>query len=85
MEFAFEQLQIRRVGFSIDKANIQSGKALEKLTIQREGELRNYLIRADGNSQDSLIYSVIEPEWPSVKKHITELIKGSDLHMQAKA
>jgi N-acetyltransferase len=64
---AFEVLGANRVQFKVDTRNERSQVAMEKLGAVREGVLRQYQIRADGFVRDSVMFSVLQGEWPNVK------------------
>lgn len=67
---AFETLGAVRVQIKTDARNLQSQRAIEKLGAVKEGVLRNYQIRADGYVRDTVMYSVIDKEWASVKERL---------------
>lgn len=71
LRHAFEVLGALRVQFKTDHRNIQSQRALEKIGAVREGVLRHHRLNADGSISDSVIYSIIAPEWPAVKTLLT--------------
>ncbi|MGL4610038.1 MAG: GNAT family N-acetyltransferase [Trueperaceae bacterium] len=64
---AFETLEAVRVQIKTDSRNAQSQRAIEKLGAVKEGILRNYQTRTDGYVRDTVMYSVIDKEWPSVR------------------
>jgi N-acetyltransferase len=67
---AFETLQAVRVQIKTDSRNLQSQRAIEKLGAVKEGVLRKYQTRPDGFVRDTVMYSVISEEWPSVKERL---------------
>ncbi|HSK75004.1 MAG TPA: GNAT family protein [Thermoanaerobaculia bacterium] len=67
LSHAFETLGAVRVQFKTDLNNTHSQRAIEKLGAKREGVLRRYQTRANGLTRDTVMYSVIEEEWPEVK------------------
>jgi RimJ/RimL family protein N-acetyltransferase len=67
LRHAFEALGAVRVQFKTDLNNTHSQRAIEKLGAKREGVLRRYQTRANGMTRDTVMYSVIEEEWPEVK------------------
>jgi N-acetyltransferase len=73
MTRAFEVLGVNRVQFKVDVRNERSQAAMEKLGAVREGVLRQYQIRADGFVRDSVMYSVLRDEWPTVKAKLESL------------
>lgn len=72
MSYAFEQWGLRRVTIKTDAENIASCKSIEAIGATKEGVLRNHRIRKDGKNRDTVIYSVIEEEWPQVKVKLGE-------------
>lgn len=66
--YAFEQWQANRVALKTDHANLHSQAAIRKLGAQYEGTLRHDRIRRDGSRRDTVMFSVIRPEWPAVKE-----------------
>ncbi|MFY9234921.1 MAG: GNAT family protein [Fimbriimonadaceae bacterium] len=71
---AFDQLGAIRVQLKTDSRNIQSQRAMEKLGAKRDGVLRSHIICPDGSIRDSVYYSIIENEWPAVRKGLIERI-----------
>jgi RimJ/RimL family protein N-acetyltransferase len=70
----FEKQQLIRVGFKTRETNIRSQKAIEKIGGIREGLLRCYRKNEDGTFRNSIVYSIIQPEWPSTKISLEVLI-----------
>jgi ribosomal-protein-alanine N-acetyltransferase len=70
LRHAFEAVGAQRVQFKTDANNQQSQRAIEKLGAVREGVLRRYQMRTNGTLRDTVIYSVIAPEWPEVKARL---------------
>ena len=68
LKYAFEKLKCIRVQFKADVRNEKSVRAIEKLGAVREGVLRNHYILPDGTFRDSVYYSILDREWPTVKK-----------------
>jgi len=64
---AFEALGVIRVQFKVDARNQRSQRAIEKIGAVREGVLRKHEIVPSGQVRDSVIYSIIDEEWPQVK------------------
>jgi RimJ/RimL family protein N-acetyltransferase len=74
---AFETLGAVRVQIKTDARNSQSQRAIEKLGAVKEGVLRSYQTRADGYVRDTVMYSVIAKEWPSVKERLEARLYGA--------
>ena len=71
---AFEKLGCIRVQLKTDLRNVRSQKAIERIGAKREGILRNHMILPSGQFRDSVFYSILDSEWPEVKKRLGELI-----------
>ncbi len=56
-----------RVKLQTDAVNLRSQAAIAKLGATREGVLRRHTRRADGSFRDSVVFSVLAQEWPSVR------------------
>lgn len=67
---AFEALGCQVVGLRTDNFNFASQRAIEALGAKKDGVLRHHAVRRDGTVRDSVMYSVIAPEWPDVKRHL---------------
>jgi N-acetyltransferase len=67
---AFETLGLRRVEFKTDARNERSRGALLALGATFEGILRKHMFVREGGERDSAYYSVIDDEWPEVKRHL---------------
>jgi N-acetyltransferase len=72
LRHAFEDLGAIRVQLTTDRNNLQSQRAIEKLGARRDGVLRKYQIRSNGTVRDTVIYSILEEEWPEVKAGLEE-------------
>jgi N-acetyltransferase len=70
LRHAFENLQSIRVQLKTDLRNLQSQRAIEKLGAKREGVLRNHRIMPDGHYRHSVYFSILDEEWPEVKKNL---------------
>lgn len=74
LEYAFEELQCLRVEFKTDHLNQQSQRALEKIGAVREGILRSHMVVQGGRRRDSVYFSVLAEEWPSVREALRRRI-----------
>jgi RimJ/RimL family protein N-acetyltransferase len=72
MRHAFDNWRAIRVALKTDINNLHSQAAIRKLGARYEGTLRNQRIRPDGSYRDTVIFSVIDSEWPSVKAHLEQ-------------
>lgn len=64
---AFEVYGYERVLLKTDVANERSSKAIARLGASKEGVLRHHMKRPDGSWRDSILFSILLDEWPSVK------------------
>jgi len=67
LQHAFEDLDCIRVQLKTDSRNQRSQRAIERLGAVNEGLLRKHIIQPNGYQRDSVIYSIIDTEWPGVK------------------
>ena len=70
LRHGFEDLGAVRVQLKTDKRNLQSQAAIERLGAVREGVLRKHMLVHDGVIRDTVMYSIIADEWPSVKQRL---------------
>lgn len=71
---AFETLGCVRVQIKTDSRNERSQKAIERIGAVKEGVLRNHMILPDGYIRHSVFYSILDSEWPGVKKKLEEMM-----------
>lgn len=64
---AFETWGLHRVALRADARNTRSLAAIERLGATREGVLRGHRVAADGTRGDTVYFSVLADEWPTVK------------------
>ena len=74
MRYAFEKLGCIRVQLKTDRRNDRSRRAIERLGAKHEGVLRNHMILPNGIYRDSVFYSILDTEWPDVKKKLEEIL-----------
>jgi RimJ/RimL family protein N-acetyltransferase len=68
---AFEAKSCIAVEFRTHFMNQQSRRGIERLGAKLDGILRNHMVMANGTLRDTCVYSIIAPEWPTVKAHLT--------------
>jgi N-acetyltransferase len=74
LRYAFETLTCIRVHFKADSRNARSIHAIERLGAVREGVLRSHYILQDGTIRDSVCFSILDREWPGVKKKLEAML-----------
>ena len=67
LQYAFEKLNCVRVQFTTDEINEKSRRAILRIGAKEEGIIRNERIMPNGRIRNSIRYSIIDSEWPSVK------------------
>jgi N-acetyltransferase len=67
---AFDALDCIAVEFRTHFFNQQSRRAIERLGAKLDGILRNHARAADGTLRDTVVYSITQAEWPTVKSHL---------------
>lgn len=67
LRHAFEEWDALRVCLKTDNRNVHSQNAIQKLGAKYEGTLRSHRLRRDGTIRDSVMFSIIQSEWPAVK------------------
>lgn len=67
---AFETLDAIAVEFRTHWHNLPSRNAIARLGAKQDGVLRNHSIEADGTLRDTVVFSIIESEWPAVRKSL---------------
>jgi RimJ/RimL family protein N-acetyltransferase len=71
---AFEKLRCIAVEFRTHWFNHASREAIARLGAKQDGVLRNHQLSADGVYRDTVVFSIIESEWPAVKRHLQFLL-----------
>jgi RimJ/RimL family protein N-acetyltransferase len=67
---AFEQLNAIAVEFRTNWHNQSSRTAIDRLGAKQDGVLRNHQKMADGSYRDTVVFSIINQEWPAVKNNL---------------
>jgi RimJ/RimL family protein N-acetyltransferase len=71
LDHAFENLDCIAVEFRTHFFNHQSRRGIERLGAKLDGILRSHQIASNGTLRDTVVYSIIAGEWPTVKAHLT--------------
>ena len=67
---AFDDLQCIAVELRTHILNAQSRRAIERIGAKQDGILRNHMRMPNGTLRDTVVYSIIAGEWPTVKAHL---------------
>lgn len=63
LQFAFDQIGLKRVELRADNNNKRSIAAMKKIGCTVEGVLRNHLPMPNGTRRDSIVLSILKEEW----------------------
>jgi len=75
LKHCFETLKTIRVQLKTDRRNVRSQRAIERIGAIKEGTLRNQMIMPDAYLRDSVLYSIIDQEWASVKRKLERMLQ----------
>ena len=78
LQYIFETWQFNRAELRVAHQNIRSQKAVEKIGGVKEGVLRKHGYLNDGSLKHTVIYSIIDEEWPRAKEKLLQLIAASE-------
>lgn len=67
LRHAFEVLGCPAVEFRTHWLNHQSREAIARLGAKQDGVLRSHSRTSDGNLRDTVVFSILEHEWPAVR------------------
>jgi RimJ/RimL family protein N-acetyltransferase len=74
LRHAFEVWGCIRVQLKTDAINTRSQAAIERIGAVKEGVLRNHMVLPSGRIRDSVVYSIIDSEWPRVKARLEGML-----------
>ena len=67
---AFNRLGCVAVEFRTHFFNFTSRAAIERLGAKLDGILRSHQVLADGSRRDTVVYSILDIEWPAVRSNL---------------
>ena len=70
LQHAFENLNCIAVEFRTHWFNYKSRNAIARLGAKQDGVLRNHKIDQTGNLPDTVVFSIVDQEWPTVKNRL---------------
>ena len=76
LRYAFEELHWMRVQLSTDELNARSRAAILRLGAQQEGILRKERVMPDGRIRNSVVFSIIDDEWPSIRAGLEQKVRA---------
>ena len=74
LSHAFEKLHCVRVELKTDVLNTRSRRAMLRIGAKEEGVLRKHSLVWDGRYRDSIYYSILDDEWPTVKQELEKML-----------
>jgi RimJ/RimL family protein N-acetyltransferase len=79
LRHAFETLRCIRVELKTDALNQRSRDAIRRIGAIEEGTLRQHIITWSGRLRDSVYFSILDSEWPRVKRDLENKLGGRAL------
>jgi len=76
LRHAFEVWQCNRVELLTDVLNEKSRNAIARIGAQQEGILRSHMIMRDGRVRDSVLFSIVARDWPTIEAKLARQIQG---------
>ena len=73
---AFETLACIAVEFRTSYFNFASREAIARLGAKQDGILRSHQLAPNGTLRDTVVYSIIAAEWPTVRAHLSFQLTG---------
>ncbi|UKS27608.1 GNAT family N-acetyltransferase [Paenibacillus sp. HWE-109] len=70
LRHCFETLNLLRVQIKTDLRNERSQAAIARLGAKQEGILRQHRVLHDGYVRDTVMFSILDHEWPEVKERL---------------
>ncbi len=78
LSHAFEKLDAIAVEFRTHWHNHKSRAAIARLGAKQDGVLRNHQRTADGSYRDTVVFSIINLEWPAVRQSLMFKLNNQD-------
>lgn len=72
LTLAFESWRCLAVAFETSWFNRRSREAIARLGARQDGVLRSHRRHADGSPRDTVVFSIVDGEWPAVKRSLLE-------------
>ena len=84
LRHAFEQMGCIRVELKTNSLNVKSRNAILRIGAKEEGVFRNHMINDDGSIRHTVYYSIIDAEWPEVKRRLEEKLQAASERLPEK-
>lgn len=80
LNHVFNTLRAARVEFTVDHLNARSRHAVLTLGATEEATLRSHARRRDGTRRDTVVYSILTDEWPSLYEKLSARVAAKASH-----
>ena len=77
LQHAFEECGVIAVEFRTHAHNLRSQAAIAKLGAKQDGILRNDRLGRDGTLRDTVVFSILPHEWPTVRLGLTSRLAAA--------
>jgi len=75
---AFEERQAIAIEFRTHWHNRASRRAIERLGAKQDGVLRQHRQDPSGAFRDTVVYSILDSEWPTVRRGLEAALRGRE-------
>ncbi|MBL1078317.1 GNAT family N-acetyltransferase [Nocardia sp. 2] len=75
LDHVFGTLRAARAEFNVDDLNTRSRRAVLAIGATEEGSLRRHARRRDGSWRTTIVYSIVDSEWPVVRERLADLVR----------
>jgi RimJ/RimL family protein N-acetyltransferase len=72
LQQAFEHFGCVAVELRTHAQNLRSRAAIERLGAKQDGILRQHMRMPDGHLRDTVVYSILDSEWPEVRANLMQ-------------
>jgi RimJ/RimL family protein N-acetyltransferase len=76
LRHAFETWRCMRVELKTNSNNERSRRAILRIGATEEGTFRKHMLNEDGTVRDSVYFSIIDDEWPAVKRRLEAMMQA---------
>lgn len=77
LRHAFERWHCVRVELKTGTKNQRSRDAIRRLGATEEGILRRHVLQPDGSWRDTVYFSILDDEWPAVKRELERRLSST--------
>lgn len=78
LRHAFEEWGCRRVELKTDGLNEKSRAAIARIGATQEGIFRQHMMTASGRVRDTVYFSILDTEWPTVRARLTARLDAGE-------